>query len=126
MSYAARQPGATLALSFHHTYSLIMEFSFKYRLGQRLFFQGKSAEEWSCNNKDSLSPDRIYEGRVVERVFCSTDLTPDDLIPTGCTKESYMLLVGAQKMRVRVNVENLRTDSADLLPLTVTYIYDHL
>lgn len=103
-----------------------MEFSFKYRLGQRLFFQGKNAYNVDCINKDRLSPDRIYEGRVIDCTFRNTDMTPGDLMPTSRLEESYRLLVGAQEMRVTVVAEHLRTDTSDLLPLTVTYLYDTL
>ncbi len=100
---------------------------FKYRNGQRLFFQGKNASVPYCDPRISgISLDRIYEGKVIGCEISVDDMTPDDVIPTQRTTEQYTLQVGTQKLNVIVPAEHLRENVSELTPLTITYLYNSL
>ena len=102
-----------------------MPVEFKYRNGARLFFTGKNAKA-PDRGFYSLSPDRIYECLVVACRLEVINTAPKDLVPVNRTVETYTVQVGEQKEVFEVLAEHLRENSAELLPLTITYLYNAL
>lgn len=100
-----------------------MSFEFKYRLGDRVFFQGKDARHLGCTK---ISSERIYEGKVVESSLVLEDVTPNEILPLQRVSEDYTLSVGKHKDRIIVPANCLTRSPEELFPLTITRLYDPL
>lgn len=79
-------------------------FTFKYQLGQKLFFDGRNAEQYPFESG------KIYEGKIVGRSFSQNEEGPE---------EEYVLIAGQNRNQATVLVEHLGRTVSEVRDLNV-------